>query len=330
MNYYANNGYQNINFKGEKFSMTQKTDQIRRLKNDVCLAGKLLELSDVREGTTQKGIDYISFKGIIGYDGENKACTQRFSAFIQAKKSDGNPSKIYPVATKWVQEAVPATENPENPTMVQFRGSLVDNPFVNKEGKLVEATEFRVSLIGDFKEYKADIDLEGFIQAITEEEVNDDATGRYKMTLFTRDIFNNNLSVKNIIIDAETYKAMMDAGDYERGVTATFFISLKAGKVAQPVKGGFGVQRVGDQTTRSEWMLCGATPPIDLDSEQALSNAIVKAAMAERAAKLKEIEDKGYQGKSAVESTNRSGFGKTKTDTSTEDFVELVEEDLPF
>ena len=138
------------------------TDQIRQLENQVHLAGYLAELSEMRTGTTTNGVPYMSFSGAIQC-GEDAVYTVPFRTFVKSKKSDGSDSKNFAKVQDWYAQAVPKTKDPENPTMVSCFGSITDNPYVNSQGKLVEATQFNIQSFNPFKDFQCDIDLEGFL-----------------------------------------------------------------------------------------------------------------------------------------------------------------------
>lgn len=289
------------------------TDQIRQLTNKVHLAGALAEL-EIKEGQTKDNIDYISFTGAIQC-GETPVSTVRFRSFIKAKKADGTDSKNYDKAKKWAAKAVPMTKNKENCTFVDMMGSLTDNPYVSKDGTLVESYQYSTQLINDFRDYAAEIDLEGFVHSIVDETKGDDGekTGRKRMRLITRDMFNNTMDMKNIIVPADLVEPLED-NDYEKGCTATFFINLiPTQKEVVVKKGGIGAQRTTEGRNYLEMVLVGADPVVDPESENALSAKLIKNAMNERKNRLDEIKDAGYQSGSTSDSSSttssRSGIG---------------------
>lgn len=323
------------------------TEKIRKLINKVHLAGALAELNDVREGTTKDGVPYLSFSGAVQC-GENSVDTVRFRTFVKSKKSDGTDSKNYVNVKKWVNSAVSAVDDPENPTYVDMIGSITDNPYVASDGELREAIQFNCQLFGKFNEYAKEIDLEGFIHSVKDETAgteSDDTTGRQRMRLISRDIFNNTLDIKNIIIPEDLVTAFEDNG-YEKGATATFFVELKPNKKVTPVaSGGIGAQRAEGGKPYLEWVLQGATPVIDVESENALTPKLMKDAMTERQTHLDEVKAGGYLGNKTSEgtvsgdarnnmgSTNVSDSKKTATKAkkASKELVEdLEEDDFPF
>lgn len=317
--------------------MENNKEQIRRLTNSVHLAGALAEL-ETKDGTTESGVPYVSLSGAIQC-GETPVSTVKFRSFIKSKKKDGTESKNYKNIKKWIEDAVPMTKDKEHCTYVDMKGSLTDNPFVNREGDLVEAVQYSTQIFKKFEEYAASIDVEGFISSINDEmnKNTDEPSGRKKMRLITRDIFGNTLDLKDIIIPADLVEPIEDNG-YERGATATFFIDLIPNKGEEKVKrGGIGEQRVTDGKSFLEMVLVGADPVINSDSEKSLDKKLIKEAMEERKNHLAEVKEKGYLGgTSNTSSSSRNGVGssaKTSVNKNKGDFetVDSVDDDeFPF
>lgn len=318
---------------------TTNTDQIRQLANRVHFAGILAELSEMREGNTSNGIPYISFSGVLQC-GEDAVYNVPFRTFVKSKKSDGSDSKNFAKVKNWYNNAVPMTANKDNATKVDMVGSLTDNPYVNVQGKLVEGTQYNVQLFNDFKEYAAEIDLEGFVHSIVDETRGEEntPTGRKRMRLITRDMFGNTIDIKNIVIQQDLVDALDDVG-YGKGTTAKFFITLTPNSRPKPVKksGGIGVQRETQGASYLEWIMTGAEEPIPDDSENYLDPKLIKKAMDVRKQHLEEVEEAGYQGSqstSTTTSTNRNSVGGKTTNASTkanDGFVEIeADEDFPF
>ena len=311
------------------------TDQIRQLDNRVHLAGALAELSDINEGNTTAGIPYISFNGAIQC-GTDAVYTVRFRTFVKSKKNDGTDSKNYAKIKEWAKNAVPMTKNKDNPTMVDMVGSLTDNPYINASGTLVEGTQYSMQLFGDFKDYAAEIDLEGFIHSVVDETKgadSDETTGRQRMRLISRDIFRNTLDIKNIIVPKELVRPLRD-NDYDRGRTAKFFITLMPNEAPAPVKtGGIGTQRTSG-ANYLEWVMTGADPVISVDSDKALDSKLIKDAMTERKSHLDEIKDAGYQGGSSSTKSSSSSVSSPRNGIGTASSMASSpvseDEDFPF
>ena len=160
----------------------------------------------------------------------------------------------------------------------------------------------------------------------------------------SRDIFSSILEIKNIVVPADIYEALEDSG-YERGITATFYISLMPNTpTTQKRTCGIGKPRETQGRSYLEWVMTGASEIIDSDSDEAIPSALAKKAMNVRASNLKEVEEKGYQGSNtstATTAANRGGLGGAKKmaevqdkkkPAKKDDFVELApdEDDFPY
>ena len=225
------------------------------------------------------------------------------------------------------------TKDKEKCTFVDMIGSLTDNPYVSRDGTLVEAVQYSTQLISKFDNYAAELDIEGFVHSIVDETRGEEGnpTGRKRMRLITRDIFSNTIDLKNIIIPNELVEPLEENG-YEKGCTATFFINLiPTQKEATVKKGGIGAQRTTEGKNYLEMVLVGADPVIDSDDEKALDGKLIKNAMTERKTRLDEIKEKGYQGSSdgsssSSASESRTGVGSKKSSNK----VEAVDDDDEF
>ena len=308
-------------------------DQIRRLDNMVVLQGKLCELTY----KLKTNPDSIYMRGVLQC-GENASYSVGFSGWIKSKRSNGEDSKAYPKVLAWVKSAVTMTKDPEKASMVKMIGSLVDNANVNREGKLVEGINYRINSVDAFENYCASIDIEGYIVSITDEmDKEDNETGRKRMRILSRDIFNNTLDIKNIIIPADFVESFEENG-FEAGKTAKFFIDLIPHKRVAATKGIGTVRSEGKAFI--ERVVVGANLPYEEDSKMALSSKVMKAALNERKAHLAEIEEAGYQGGNSNSSSN-SARGTVKAaakatkateekESSFEEVEDFDDDDLPF
>lgn len=316
------------------------TDQIRQVRNRVHLAGRVAELT-VTEGDTKKGVPYISLEGVVQC-GDDAVYDVHFKTFSQAKKANGEDSKAYTNIKEWASKAVPMTKNKENCTWVDMVGSLRCRDYVSREGKLIQGIEYNMTLFNDFKDYACEIDLEGYIAGIKDEvrKNGDDEveTGRKIIRLFSREQLGTAIIDYTRIIVPKEYADQLEDNGFEQGRTATFYITLTPTQNSAPKKAGIGQQRVTEGRAYLEPLMTGADMPVDEDSSEALSTALMKAGMNERKAHLKEIEDAGYQGGSSNNSssasatpTNRGGnaFGGT-TAKKEKEAIEAVDDDGEF
>lgn len=312
----------------------KNTDQIRNLYNRVVLSGKLAELKEVKEGLTKKGIPYISIKGVIQSSPDDPVYTNSFSFFAQAKNNKGEDVRAYNDAKKFVKDAVSMTKNPDNPTMVSLTGSLVPMNYVGADGNFHESFQFNMSRIDNFEEYKAQIDIEGFILALGPETRGEEErpTGRERLRIFSRTFSGEILDIKHIYIPKDIV-GPFKANKYTKGTTATFFINLLKNSSEPPKEaGGIGTQRTTSGNSWLEWVLVGASPIAKGD--KSISLDVVKAAMNEWEVSKQQIKDTGYLGKKD-KSTSDNGLGTTRATSVTKDpetfeIVDLPDEEFPF
>lgn len=321
--------------------MAINTDQIRNLTNQVVYSGYLATLENVKTGTDKNGCDYLSFRGTIQC-GEDSTLTRQFKSYIKAQKKDGTDSENYAKVTKWVKEAVPMTKDKENATMVRMVGSLSANDYVASDGSLHETNIATMQFFNDFDEFACDLDIEGYIKSITDEERGPDddkkPTGRMRMRLIGMDFYHNALDFKSIVIPKDLVDALEDNG-YEQGRTAKMFLTwmVNNNEEPKPKKKGFGQQRVTEGRSFVELVLTGGDMAYDEDDDKmCISNQMAKAMMTERSNRLKEIEEAGYQGgsnnnaKSGSSSSSRSGFGSKGSSTKKMAPVIDDDSDIPF
>lgn len=295
---------------------TKNTDQIRRLANSVTLAGYLADIES-KQGVDKNGVDYIRIRGQIQC-GEDSVMTRSFTSFIKAKKADGTDSENYEKVLDWVKKAVPMTKDKENATMVRLVGSLSANDYVGSDEQLHEGTVASMQFFNDFEEFACDLDIEGYIKSITDEErgSEDDKkpTGRKRLNLISMDFYHNALDIKNIIIPKDFVDALEDNG-YVKGATAKMYVSWKPNEKgeAKPKTKGFGQQRVTEGKSYLEMVLTGGDIAYDEDEQEdmIITTQMCKAMLNERASRLKELEEAGYQGsKGSSGSSTPTGFGK--------------------
>lgn len=302
------------------------SDKVRQMTNKVVLAGKVAEL-DVRKGTTEKKVPYISVKGAIQF-GEHKAMTRNFEKFVMeySIKEDGShkENKAYPKVVEWANNAksMASLKDGEVATEVSIQGAFATNDYVNKEEKLVEGLKVEAAFFNDLDgDYKGTADIEGYIQSITPETKGEDQTetGRLRVTILTNDFFGNIIPVKNIIVPAELKDAFEEG--YEVGQTAKVFVDfvLHEGEAKPKKTGGIGVQRTTDGVSYVEMILTGADPAVDEDEKDAFSKEAVRIGMAERKAELDKLKEKGYQGGTGKSISSATTTSKPKTTVNDED-----------
>lgn len=306
-----------------------ESEQLRNLVNNVKLIGTLAEL-EVKEGTNKNGIAYISLKGAVRF-GDTGVETKKFRTYVQAQNANGNENKTYPDIKKWADEAISEADNKELATTVTITGSLEANDYMSSSNELVEAVEINAKFFNEFKETEDDpatVDVEGYIKAIADEMKNDEPTGRKRVTLITTDFFRNAVVIKNIIVPAELADTFCDM--YEVGDTALLYLSyiLHKGEVKAKKATGLGRQRVTEGRDYLELVVVGADAPEDI--KEPIEKKVVKILMEERAQKLEDIKEEGYQGTATAETASKTQKNTSKKAAPKVTADEIDDEDIPF
>lgn len=307
------------------------TDQLRKLTNKVTLSGLLTQLSEMRTGTNKNGVDYISFNGAIKCEPGKNTKDVKFEVFANAKTAKGADSKTYAAMKKWYSTAVPDIKDPGHGTMVSMTGSVEDRPYVNSKGELIEDVRFRMTYINTFEEYGARMDLEGFIAQIYDEEIGKNEektfTGRQCMRLITKD-YSNLVSFRKIIIPAELVEPMQAAG-YEQGATALFYIKITTGSNSNATAGGIG-EVPKAEFLRREYVMTGAAPVIEADSERAIPKKLMEKALNERNTRLAAILAEGYKGKGETQTAAIGTMGGIGSPVHEPILDDAEDDDMPF
>ena len=306
-----------------------ESEQLRNLINNVTLTGTLAEL-EVKEGTNKNGIAYISLKGAVRF-GETGTEVKKFRTYVQAQNASGNENKTYPDIKKWADAAISEANNKELATKVTITGSLEANDYMSSSDELIETVEINAKFFNDYKETADDpatVDVEGYIKTITDEVKNDEPTGRKRVTLITTDFFRNAVVVKNIVVPADLVDGFCDM--YDVGDTAVLYLSyiLHKGEAKAKKATGLGRQRVTEGRDYLELVLVGADDPSDVG--EPIEKKVVKILMEERAQKLADIEEEGYQGSASAENTSNSKNTTAKKASTKVKADEIDDDDIPF
>ena len=274
-----------------------------RMKNNVTLAGELVSISNPREGVTGTGIPYVSCRGEIACSEDG---SQIFSFRIFSKKiiTSGSgesktysESKAYPklrsgIMGGWVTREMCAINTELVPTKICLCGGISQNLYVNQQGNLIEGTEYSITYSRDFKEYKAEIDLEAYVSKVQEEFVQEEPTGRLVYHLLSKDAYGNILIVKTYA-EGDINMALENA-DLGEGATSTYYIDITRREIEKRST-VIGRAHEAGSFTRKELMLVGALPCY-LD-DKAIEPAAAKTMIQEYENKKREVEAAGYQGK---------------------------------
>jgi len=313
----------------------------KKMKNEVTLAGSILSFEkdkvtglNYREGVTKTGAKYISFKGQIAV-GDNSDYGVRFNCFLSSLKKDGTPSKLYQPAVDWVKSAVAKIDNAESYTRVEMKGSLADAPYVRQDNELnADYVEYSVTRFYPFREYKANIAIDGYISSIGDEvDYEGEETGRKVMKVITRDNFGKTIELNKVFVP-ESFVADIERANWEPKATVPMEINLEVKTVTRTVATTSGFGKASKDTssdkTWKEMVVCWGDNAYE--DERALTVAEVKEMTKERQDRLDRIKAEGYKGAGAVGSrtsangsNSSAGFG-----SSTNVKTEATDEEMNF
>lgn len=300
-----------------------------RLKNNVTLSGEVVSISNAKEGVTQAGVPYVSCRGEIACSEDG---SQIFSFRIFSKKTNasGAESKAYPklragIMGGWITREMCAQNVDAVPTKICLCGGCNQNMYVSQDGKLIEGVEYGVTYSRDFKEYKAEIDIEAYVNNVQEEFVGDEPTGRLVYNLMSKDGFGNIIMLKAYATG--DISMQLENADLGEGATSTYYIDITKRTIENRTSAIGRAHEVGS-FTRKEHILVGALPPY-LD-EKAIDISVAKTMKQEYENKKAEVEAEGYKGNGG-----RSGMigGAPKAEAPKIDIEQPVDNDpfdIPF
>lgn len=315
--------------------MAKSNEKIRELITTVHIAGILAELES-RTGTDKNGNNYLSIKGAVQCHPTDSAFTARFQFYSSELTKNGTTSKLYVSAKDWLKTVTPMTKDKENPSMVSLSGNIRQNNYVGQDGTFREDIVSDIKFFNEFQEYAYDINVEGYIKNITDEIIDDEATGRKKIVLVSKDFRGAIMFHKdNTIIAERDIAEQLDDAEYENGRTVLMRLErAKEEPKVTPKKGGFGKQPIAKGRIRTYWKLVGGDPALDLDDPESLDKGQIKDLLYVYEERNKEIVDKGYQGKKNDGGSTAGAFKETKKPVAKakdDDFVEVDDDDeLPF
>lgn len=277
-------------------------DRIRKLKNQVVLSGYIAELTPYNElenKIDKNGQPYLSISGRIMCFEDSKHSIF-FKSYIKSKKSDGSDSANFKKVKEWCKNCKTYADYQEEATKATLIGSLVDNSYVNKNGILKADPVINIQFFNDFVcqdnkdgDFKAEIDLESYINSVVEEVDGEKMpTGRKIYNVVSRDFFGNTLELK--LPTEEEAAQVFEDYNLVKGATATMLIDItlknKATQVesnSMGVLGGRARGIQGNAAPKVEYSLVNIIPiPEDKQEELSLDPELIKVLLNERKAKL--------------------------------------------
>ncbi len=241
-----------------------------------------------------------------------------FNAYFQSLGFDGNPNKQWKMANDMLTWNPEINGNGENATRVSIEGQVDINDY-HKDGNVYSNLRWRVSKattkVGEDDPAGTTLDLVAYVHQITEEKVNEEETGRLKITLMLADYKGACFPIEAIVD-----KDLADAVEENIEVGTTLPVTLNRTmrhiggdkkKGGKRMIGGSGDVNVNTGFDIEELILVGADEVIEEPEETEdedgnpiedksgyINPATMKKAIKVRAAMLEEIKNNPPEKKS--------------------------------
>ena len=295
---------------------------LQEKENGIEVVGVLNEI-DLREGTTQKGQEYIAgkitIKSNIKVHGIDKEVEIPFNVYANKYTKNGGPNPSYD-SIKNVKEnmiSVASCGDPMKASYVrvyQSTGSLRENSFVDKSGKLVETVRissgFFNTVSRDKYEEKASFNATIFILAIDEEVDRDGApTGNLKIKGGIPG-YNGTINVIDFIVENKDAVDHISSYWFKADTVKIYGIidySTTVTKIQEDVGFGEPIEKTITKSERKLVITSGS--PAALDEEEAFdSGEISKAMVARKAEQDKKKEEANKPAPKATTTESKWGF----------------------
>lgn len=290
--------------------------------NNVRVEGILKDL-DIAERTTSDGRDYVTCKATIKVDQEvngkmleNEIPIRMFSMRL---KKDGTESKIYYNILNYRNQFTSLAATQEGDEHKASRvlidsGRLEENIWIDQSSgeprtSYQITTNFIKSAQSDRPEDEATFELTGVVLNKTREtDANGDETGRLKIK-FAVVRWGGKVDVINLIAESANAVNFIET-NWEDGdtVQVTGAVSINVSKKVYFEEQGFGdpIKRTKTET-RHELIILGGSPA-GFDESQAYDANEIKAALADRQARVEQLKTAGKTKKPNPTKSNQFGF----------------------
>lgn len=261
---------------------------------------------------------------------------QTFNVFFQSIGYDGTPAKNWKMALGMLSWSPEINANGEEPTRVAIEGQIAINDYV-KDGNVYSNLRWRVSKattkVGDDEPTGTSLDAVCYVHKIEAEKINEEETGRLKVTLMGAD--NKGACFP---IDVIVEKDLADAVEENIEIGTTLPVTLNRNmrhiggdkkKGGKRMIGGSGDVNVNTGFDVEELILVGADDPIEEPEETEdedgnpiedksgyINPTTMKKAIKVRAAMLDELKANPPERKGKSESfedKKKKAAGKGKT-----------------
>lgn len=289
-------------------------------KNVVEIAGILKELN-VEEKVTADGRGYVSCEATVKVDQEINGnvveCEIPVRMFSMAQKKDGTPNKIYSTIVGYKEQFTSLAACPEDhPEMaskvVISAGHVEENMWADKNSGEIRtsfqiSTNFMNAPRGEFEE-GARFEMSGVVLSKVMEQGADGDTGRLKVKLGVVR-FGGRVDVIELIAASDNAVNFISQ-NWEDGDTVNVngAVSINQSTVTWTEEQGFGEPIKRTKTiSRKELIILGGSPS-GLEEEYSYDSNDIKAALADRQARMDETKSKASS-KAKTQTPKQNGFG---------------------
>lgn len=261
---------------------------------------------------------------------------QTFNVFFQSIGYDGTPAKNWKMALGMLSWNPEINGNGEEPTRVAVEGQIAVNDYV-KDGNVYSNLRWRVSKattkVGDDEPTGTSLDAVCYVHKIEAEKINEEETGRLKVTLMGADNKGACFPI-DVIVEEDLADAVEES--IEVGTTLPVTLNRNMRHIGGDKKkggkrmiGGSGDVNVNTGFDIEELILVGADEPIEEPEETEdedgnpiedksgyINPATMKKAIKVRAAMLDELKANPPERKGKTESfedKKKKAAGKGKT-----------------
>lgn len=289
-------------------------DQLREAHNNVKVEGILHENRlDIK--THADGRRYIAGDLLVQVSEDNIVAVNFFSF---DKKKDGNPNKIFQ-SLNTVKDSYKsiAKHGIEEADRVSITGGRVEsNEFYGQNGQLISTFRVRSNFVNRVSrelEPTAEFQMEGYIQGMTEEILNnDEVTGRFVLNLIVP-MYGGRISLLNMFLENPAginyVQENYEVGDTVK-VAGIIRNRVQVVTKAEEMEFGGDIVETRERVYRELIVERGSA---SYDTDEAFDPALIKQALVQREVDLKALKDKATQA-----SVGKGGFGgkeKGKVDT---------------
>lgn len=294
----------------------------KQADNEVVLTGILVENNleerefDVYENGQATGAKRKAIAGdIVLRTGENENHTIRLRQYEFT--NSGSANKLHAGLVTIMNETVSVVDSESNPELkpskLKVTGEMKLNEYAGQDGKIrsfpmIQGTFVNRLGSGDESETKAEFDLEGMVQKVSDEVNKDGATGRKKVSLLVP-LYNSVIPLEFVVDEGNGADYIEE--NFSKGSSVRIYGEMvnfrKVNK--KEVEMGFGENKVEETVTFVNELLIkgGSLYDEDITPAKIFSTELIKEKMVDREKYLEGLTTRSQNKKTK----EKNGFGNT-------------------